>query len=63
LRIYNILGQQVANLVNSEQSAGWYETVWNANVASGLYFYRIDAVSTSDPSQRFTQLKKMMLIK
>jgi len=63
LRIYNILGQQVANLVNSEQSAGWYETVWNANVASGLYFYRIDAVSTADPNQRFTQLKKMMLLK
>jgi len=63
LKIFNILGQQIADLVNTEQSAGWYETVWNATVASGLYFYRIDAVSTSDPSQRFTQLKKMMLIK
>ncbi len=63
LKIYNILGQQVTDLVNTEQSAGWYETVWNANVASGLYFYRIDAVSTNDPNQRFTQLKKMLLLK
>ena len=63
LRIYNILGQQITELVNSEQSAGWYVTVWNANVASGLYFYRIDAVSTSHPNQRFTQMNKMMLLK
>ena len=63
LRIYNILGQQVADLVSAEQSAGWYETQWNATVPSGLYFCRIDAVSTFDPNQRFTQLKKMMLIK
>ncbi|MFA6542120.1 MAG: alpha/beta hydrolase fold domain-containing protein [Bacteroidota bacterium] len=63
LRIYNILGQQVADIVHSEQSAGVHETVWNAHAASGVYFYRIDVVSTSDPHQRFTQLKKMQLIK
>jgi hypothetical protein len=63
LRIFNALGQQVTDLINTEQDAGSYETVWNADAASGLYFYRIDAVSMSDPNRRFTQLKKMMLIK
>jgi predicted deacetylase len=63
LRIYNALGQQVSELVNTEQQAGWYEKIWNANVSSGLYFYRIDAVSTADPNQRITQLKKMLLLK
>ncbi|MBP9211785.1 MAG: T9SS type A sorting domain-containing protein, partial [Bacteroidetes bacterium] len=63
LKIYNVLGQQIADLVNTEQSAGWYESVWNANVSSGLYFYQIDAVSTTDSHKRFTQLKKMMLLK
>ncbi len=63
LQIYNVLGQVVADLVNSEQQAGWNDVVWNANVASGLYFYRIEAVSTSDPSKRFVDVKKMILLK
>jgi DNA/RNA endonuclease YhcR with UshA esterase domain len=63
LRIYNTLGQQIAVLVDADQASGWHEKVWNANVSSGLYFYRIDAVSTTDPQKRFTQLKKMLLLK
>ncbi|HAP36519.1 MAG TPA: hypothetical protein DCQ28_11470 [Bacteroidetes bacterium] len=63
LRIYNILGQLMEELVNTEQSTGWHETTWIANVSSGLYFYRIEAVSTLDPNKRFTQLKKMLLLK
>jgi hypothetical protein len=63
LQIYNVLGQVVADLVDDEQAAGWYQVKWNANVASGMYFYRIDAVSVSDPTIRFVQVKKMLLIK
>ena len=63
LKVYNILGQEIINLVNSEQFLGWHEIVWNANVSSGIYFYRIHAVSISDPNHKFTQLKKMLLLK
>ena len=63
LTIFNTLCQRITELVNQQQNTGWYEIVWNAKVASGLYFYRIDAVSTSDPNQRFTKLKKMILLK
>ena len=63
LRIYNILGQQISEILNTEQTQGSYEITWNANGASGVYFYRIDAVSTSDPNRKFTQLKKMVLLK
>jgi hypothetical protein len=63
LRVFNILGQVVADLVNAEQASGWNQIVWNANVASGLYFYRLEAVSLSDPSKRFVDVKKMMLLK
>jgi photosystem II stability/assembly factor-like uncharacterized protein len=62
LVVYNILGQIVADLVNTEQAAGWNQVVWNANVASGLYFYRIEAVSISD-GKRFVDVKKMLLLK
>lgn len=63
ITVYNILGQPVAQLVNGEQQAGWHEVEWSAHVASGLYFYRIDATSNTNTKQRFTQLKKMILLK
>jgi len=63
LTIYNILGQQVAELANEEMSAGSYERVWNPIVASGLYFYRIEAVPVTDPGKRFVDVKKMIFLK
>lgn len=63
LQVYNVLGQIVADFVNAEQAAGWNQVMWNATVASGLYFYRIEAVSVSDPNKRFVDVKKMILLK
>jgi acetyl esterase/lipase len=63
ITIFNVLGQQIADLVNAEQSSGSHEIVWNARTATGMYFYRIEAVSTSDPSRHFTQVKKMLLLR
>jgi hypothetical protein len=63
LRMYSILGQLVAELVNSKQSAGQYQMNWNANVASGVYIYRLEAVSSSDPSKQFVDVKKMILMR
>ena len=63
LKIYNILGQVVVDLVNEEQAAGWHTAIWNASVSSGMYFYRIEATSTSNPDNRFVDVKKMMLLK
>jgi hypothetical protein len=57
LKIYDILGREVAQLVNEEKSAGAYEVKFNAaNLSSGIYFYRI-------LSGNFTQTKKLMLLK
>jgi hypothetical protein len=63
LQIFNILGQTVAELVGSEQNAGYQSVVWNANVSSGIYFYRLEATSIDDPSKRFVETKKMLLLK
>ena len=62
LSIFNLLGQQVAGLANEEMNAGSYERTWNANVVSGLYFYRIEVVSVSD-GKRFVDVKKMVLVR
>jgi hypothetical protein len=63
LTVFNLLGQKVADLIEADQEAGWHEANWQADVPSGTYFYRIVAVSKSDPSQRFTMLKKMIFLK
>jgi predicted lipoprotein with Yx(FWY)xxD motif len=63
LVIYNTLGQVVKELINTEQQAGVQSVIWNANVASGLYFYRLEATSIDDPSKRFVETKKMLLLK
>jgi hypothetical protein len=63
LVVYNVLGQVIADLVNTEQQAGIQSVVWNATVSSGLYFYRLEATSLDNPSKRFVETKKMILLK
>jgi hypothetical protein len=63
MKIYNILGEEVANLVHGIRPAGWGEAVWNAHAASGIYVCKIDAVSLSDPNHRFVDMKKMILMR
>ncbi len=57
LKIYNILGQEVATLVNQEQVAGNYKVTFDASrLSSGVYFYSIK-------TGNFSAVKKMMLLK
>jgi probable HAF family extracellular repeat protein len=64
LEIFNTLGQKMAQLVNDQQQAGYYEQSWNASsYASGIYFYRLEAVSIVGSNKSFTQIKKMLLLK
>ncbi len=63
VKIYSSLGENIAELVNLNQSAGTYQVTWNANnVASGIYFYSIQAVPT-DGSDVFRSVRKMILLK
>src|SRR5690606_2335707 len=55
--IYNIIGEHIRTLVNSEMEAGYHNVVFDASdLSSGTYIYRI-----STPN--FTQTKKMLLLK
>lgn len=57
LAVYNILGQQVALLVNDFKSSGTYEVNFDAsNLSSGIYIYTLEAGSTSI-SKKMTLLK------
>jgi DNA/RNA endonuclease YhcR with UshA esterase domain len=64
IKIYSILGKEITTLVNNEQAAGYYQSVWNAaNIASGMYFLRITAQPLEGGKPAFTQVKKMVLMK
>lgn len=57
LKIYDVLGNEVATLVNQQQDAGRYDVIFSASsLASGIYYYHISAGD-------FTQTRKLMLMK
>jgi hypothetical protein len=57
LAVYNMLGEEVAAIINTTQKAGRYEVNFNASkLSSGVYVYRIEAAN-------FTASKKLMLMK
>lgn len=57
LKVYNLIGQEVATLVNEVQSAANYETAFDASqYSSGIYFYTLRAGN-------FVQTKMMVLLK
>ena len=63
IKVFNVLGQLISELVNGEQPAGYREVAWNATVSSGMYFYRIEAISVDHPTLKFTAVRKMLLLK
>jgi hypothetical protein len=67
LEVYNIKGTRVCQLVNEEQSAGYYSLDFNStsidkNISSGVYFYRINVIEKVT-GNNFSVVKKMMLLK
>lgn len=63
LEIMNTLGQRIATLVNEEREVGYYETRWEPNIASGIYFYRIETIALDNPKNKFAETKKLLLLK
>ncbi|GBD92162.1 hypothetical protein BMS3Abin04_02896 [bacterium BMS3Abin04] len=57
LKVYNVLGEEVATLVNKEQAPGSYEVIFDAaNLTSGIYFYQLKIGN-------FLQVRKMILLR
>jgi hypothetical protein len=66
VKVFNVIGQEVATLVDGRREIGTHETVWNgkstsgAEVGTGVYFYKMEA-RTSQAT--YSTLKKMVLLK
>ncbi|OGU79612.1 MAG: hypothetical protein A2W11_05440, partial [Ignavibacteria bacterium RBG_16_35_7] len=72
LKVYDVLGNEVATLANEEKPAGFYEVTWDsANSPSGVYFYKMQVYSSNnraeDPSSSsglvYAETKKMILLR
>ena len=62
LKIFNVLGQEVASLLNGQMSAGSQKVSFDASsLNSGVYFYRLEADGID--GQKFSSTKKMILTK
>lgn len=57
LKVYSVLGEEVSTLIIKQMDPGRYKYIWNAaNLASGIYFYRINA-------NEFNMVKKIILLR
>jgi hypothetical protein len=57
LKVFDILGREVATIVSEEMSAGSYSRQWNAaQMSSGIYFYRLQAGT-------YIEMKKLVFLK
>ena len=69
LKVFNILGQEVSTLVDEVQDAGYKSVEWNSTnsvsntLASGIYLYRLNAVSIADVNKSFTRVNRMLLLR
>lgn len=66
LVVYDVLGREIAVVVDGRQSAGVYDATFSASrFASGVYFYRLhaEAVDRTGSQQSFQSVKKMLMLK
>ncbi|MBI5214485.1 MAG: T9SS type A sorting domain-containing protein [Ignavibacteriae bacterium] len=64
LTVYDAAGREVGRLVDDIQNAGEQTSMWNAEgLASGVYFYKLEATSMTQPDESFVQTKKMLLLR
>ncbi len=68
LRVFNLLGQEIVTLADGPFGAGSHATVWDGHdgagraMASGVYFYRMDASAAAGGSS-YREMKRMLLLK
>jgi aminopeptidase N len=67
LKLFNLLGNEIMNLIDEVQQAGDYNfefnTLGQSDLSSGVYFYQLKAASIGGQSESFSKTKKLILLK
>jgi hypothetical protein len=65
LKVYDVLGNEIATLVNEEKPPGTYEVEFSSKgeSASGVYFYQLKVYPANGASEGYVDTKKMLLLK
>jgi hypothetical protein len=69
LKVFDVLGREIVTLIDGVQTPGFKSINWNSqdkfgrNLASGIYFYKLEATSLNDHQKYFTQIRKMILMR
>ncbi len=64
LKIFNLLGQEIIQLVNGEEGAGDHAVRWEGTgVSNGIYFYQLKVFDSAHGRLEFQEVKKMILLK
>ena len=64
VKVYDVLGNEIATLVNEEKPAGSYEVEFDGTgLSSGIYFYQLSVRASSGSARHYVETKKMVLIK
>jgi hypothetical protein len=64
LKVYDVLGREVATLVNELKEPGEYSVEWDASrMSSGVYFYRLDVKDERDMRLQYSRVMKMVLMR
>lgn len=64
LKIFNLIGQEVEILVSKELAAGTHFVKWNAQSAgTGIYFFKLTAISNDRDQDRYSEVRKMIYLK
>lgn len=64
LKVYNLLGEELATLIDEQKERGQYGIEWTPEeVATGVCFYRLEAIASDNPHQRFVETRKMLFVR
>ena len=64
LKVYDAMGREIQTLVNENLNAGTYSVEFNGEgLSSGIYFYKIEVRSSNSSTGKFTDVKRMVLLK
>ncbi|MBP1648282.1 MAG: Por secretion system C-terminal sorting protein, partial [Bacteroidetes bacterium] len=64
LAVFNLLGEEVVQLVDDQRQAGVYDQQFDASgLASGTYFYRLEVQKSGGDGRSFVQVRKMTILR